>query len=241
MNGLPYYKAYPRDFIEGTVGMSFELKAAYRLVLDLVYMQGGDLPDNSRYIAGLLGCSVRKWNGFRDELLSLGKLRVSGEFLTNDRAVIELESLRKVQEKLSENRSRPNKNNNLQSQRSHHTEPDTEPEVKEDTNVSSKKRATRLPENWLLPKDWGEWAVCEGWPEEVVRIEAEKFRDYWIGVGGQKGAKRDWQATWRNWMRNSKSPRVLQGGQNGNGNYNTDRVQRIVSAAAGGSSGKDWG
>ena len=57
MNGLPYYKAYPRDFIEGTVGMSFELKAAYRLVLDLVYMQGGDLPDNSRYIAGLLGCS----------------------------------------------------------------------------------------------------------------------------------------------------------------------------------------
>jgi hypothetical protein len=82
MNGLPYYKAYPRDFIEGTVGMSFELKAAYRLVLDLVYMQGGDLPDNSRYIAGLLGCSVRKWNGFRDELLSLGKIRVSGEFLT---------------------------------------------------------------------------------------------------------------------------------------------------------------
>ena len=82
MNGLPYYKAYPRDFIEGTVGMSFELKAAYRLVLDLVYMQGGDLPDNSRYIAGLLGCSVRKWNGFRDELLLLGKIRVSGEFLT---------------------------------------------------------------------------------------------------------------------------------------------------------------
>ncbi|MBC8717497.1 hypothetical protein [Ochrobactrum sp. Marseille-Q0166] len=42
-------KPYPRDFIEGTIGMSFELKAAYRLVLDLIYMQGGNLPDDARY------------------------------------------------------------------------------------------------------------------------------------------------------------------------------------------------
>lgn len=44
MNGLPYYKAYPRDFIEGTVGMSFELKGAYRLVLDLIYLRSGNCP-----------------------------------------------------------------------------------------------------------------------------------------------------------------------------------------------------
>ncbi|MFK5283859.1 DUF1376 domain-containing protein, partial [Lacticaseibacillus paracasei] len=56
MNGLPYYKAYPRDFIEGTIGMPFELKGAYRLLLDLIYMQGGRLPDDAKYISGLLGC-----------------------------------------------------------------------------------------------------------------------------------------------------------------------------------------
>ena len=113
MNGLPYYKAYPRDFIEGTIGMSFELKGAYRLVLDLIYMQGGNLPDDARYISGLLGVSVRKWNSFRDDLLSLGKIQVSGEFLTNYRALSELESLAKLQDKQAENRSRPNKNKGL--------------------------------------------------------------------------------------------------------------------------------
>ena len=126
MNGLPYYKAYPRDFIEGTIGMSFELKAAYRLVLDLIYMQAGELPDDARYISGLLGCTVRKWNSLRDELVSQGKVEVSGKFLTNKRANIELESLGKIQEKQRENRSRPNKNNEIESPPFNHTEPDTE-------------------------------------------------------------------------------------------------------------------
>ena len=85
MNGLPYYKAYPRDFIEGTIGMGFELKAAYRLVLDLIYMQGGTLPDDARYISGLLGCTVKRWNLFRAELIAMDKLYVSGEFLRNCR------------------------------------------------------------------------------------------------------------------------------------------------------------
>ena len=34
--------------------------------------------------------------------------------------------------------------------------------------------------------------------------EANKFRDYWNSQPGQKGVKLDWQATWRNWCRNSK-------------------------------------
>lgn len=130
MNGLPYYKAYPRDFIEGTIGMSFEVKAAYRLVLDLIYMQGGKLPDEPRYISGLLGLSVKKWNDLRRQLLDAGKLVVSGDFLTNYRAEKELEILRSFQDKQSKNRSRPNKNNKLETPRSHHTE--SEPDTKKD-------------------------------------------------------------------------------------------------------------
>lgn len=84
MNGLPYYKAYPRDFIEGTVGMPFEIKCAYRVVLDLIYMQGGNLPDDARYISGLLGCSIRKWKSIRQALIEAGKITVSGDFLTAD-------------------------------------------------------------------------------------------------------------------------------------------------------------
>jgi hypothetical protein len=82
--------------------------------------------------------------------------------------------------------------------------------VHQDTNTSSlrsevappaKKKATRLPENWSLPRAWGQWAVSEGYSEAVIRIEAEKFRDHWISKSGKDAAKLDWFATWRNWIR----------------------------------------
>jgi uncharacterized protein YdaU (DUF1376 family) len=240
MNGLPYYKAYPRDFVEGTIGMPFEVKCAYRVVIDLIYMQGGHLPDDDRYISGHLGCSIRKWKSIRSDLIESGKIVVLGEFLTNKRADKELETLAKLQEKQRENRSRPNKNKDLQSPRSDHTEP--EPDIKEDTKVSSQKtRGSRLSDDWVLPREWGEWALAEGWPEQVIRDQADRFRDYWISKTGQTATKRDWSATWRNWMRNSKSPKVFKGGQDDQATRSNDRLQRIISAAAGGTSGKDWG
>lgn len=132
MNGLPYYKAYPRDFVEGTIGMPFEVKCAYRVVIDLIYMQGGKLPDDARYISGHLGCSLRKWKAIRSDLVGRGKLIVSGEFLTNYRAEKELQTLSKHQDKQAENSRKPRKNKGLQKPRQSHTEP--EPYI--DTNVS---------------------------------------------------------------------------------------------------------
>lgn len=129
MNGLPYYKRYPRDLFEGTLGMSFELKAAYSLVLDLIYMQSGQLPDDARYIAGLLNVSVRRWNSMRSELIEKGKIQVIGEFLTNYRAVSELESLSKFQDKQRENASGPRKNNNLEKPRLYQSESESEPDT----------------------------------------------------------------------------------------------------------------
>ena len=126
MNGLPYYQAYPRDFIEGTVGMDFETKAAYRLVLDLIYMQGGKLPDDARYISGLLGCTMRRWSALRDTLVSLNKIEIRGEFIGNYRADKELETLGKHQDKQRKNRSNTNKNKDLKSPWFNHTEPEPE-------------------------------------------------------------------------------------------------------------------
>jgi hypothetical protein len=38
-------------------------------------------------------------------------------------------------------------------------------------------------------------------PPSMVRKEAEKFRDFWLGKPGKDGTKADWFATWRNWAR----------------------------------------
>lgn len=141
MNTLPYYRAFPRDFFGGTVGMDLETKGAYRILLDLIYMHGGALPDDARFIAGHLGCSVRRWNSIRDKLVSLGKIRAENEIISNFRADKELEISRKLQEKNRENRAGRNENNDLPKIWSK----DTDTYIKKDTSlrsVSQKERAS---------------------------------------------------------------------------------------------------
>jgi uncharacterized protein YdaU (DUF1376 family) len=141
MNGLPYYKAYPRDFFEGTVGMDFETKAAYRLLLDLIYMHGGRLVDDPRFIAGHLGCSVKKWNALRSAILDAGKISVAGGYVGNLRADKELDSLKSYQTKQRENGSKPKKNNGIAEAvakpKLNHTEP--EPDINTEAIASDAK------------------------------------------------------------------------------------------------------
>lgn len=172
MNGLPYYKAYPRDFIEGTIGMDFETKAAYRLVLDLIYMQGGALPDDARYISGLLGCSVKKWNGLREALILAGKIEVRNGVLGNHRADKELETLGKFQDKQRENRSRPNKNKAIKSPAFDHTEPDTDKE--RDKSLSSAQVREVVDEILkIIPKPKARMAPKKTLPRTVKGLLAK--------------------------------------------------------------------
>lgn len=73
---------------------------------------------------------------------------------------------------------------------------------------SENKRGTRLPAGWALPAAWGQWAIDQGHSEATIRFEADKFRDFWVGKSGKDAAKLDWEATWRNWMRNVAKPRA---------------------------------
>lgn len=68
-----------------------------------------------------------------------------------------------------------------------------------------KIKATRLPEDWVLPTEWGLWAMQEEMltRDEVIRQE-DKFRDFWLAKAGKDACKQDWQATWRNWIRRTK-------------------------------------
>lgn len=70
-------------------------------------------------------------------------------------------------------------------------------------STTRQARGTRLPDNWILPKAWGEWAQQEvpAWTPEQVRKVADVFRDYWLAKAGKDALKTDWLATWRNWVR----------------------------------------
>jgi uncharacterized protein YdaU (DUF1376 family) len=58
-----------------------------------------------------------------------------------------------------------------------------------------------------LPKEWEDFCKKER-PDLKPQYIWNQFRDYWIAQGGQKGAKLDWFATWRNWVRNQKAQAI---------------------------------
>ena len=88
---------------------------------------------------------------------------------------------------------------------------------KEAPSGASKKRAARLSPDWRLPKDWGDWASEQGLDEVGIRREADRFRDYWIAKAGKDGAKLDWMAVWRNWIRKAIEDRPAPRSRGGSG------------------------
>ena len=93
-------------------------------------------------------------------------------------------------------------------------------------------RGTRLPADWVLPHDWGSWALAEypQWTPEKVRREADSFRDHWRAKAGRDATKLDWFATWRNWCRSDIAHRD-DPKQNGRGAATTPPTFDEFSAA----------
>jgi hypothetical protein len=73
-------------------------------------------------------------------------------------------------------------------------------------------RATRLPADWTLPEKWAQWAISERSDLDAAKV-AEKFRDFWCAKAGNAALKLDWQATWRNWVRDEHPPPVIKVGR----------------------------
>lgn len=81
---------------------------------------------------------------------------------------------------------------------------DREKEVVAAQDAASKSKGTRLPD------DFEPDASCQALAEKLLltraqsQLEFDKFRDYWKAKPGKDGRKLDWQATFKNWLRNVK-------------------------------------
>lgn len=60
--------------------------------------------------------------------------------------------------------------------------------------------ASRLPADWT-PSDVDQRFCATERPDLDCKAVADRFRDHWISKAGADGRKRDWSATWRNWVR----------------------------------------
>lgn len=159
MSGRPWYKRYGGDFISGTLGLSLEEKGAYSLVLDLIYDRGGPIPDDPRYIAGVCGCSVRRWNAIRERLLSAGKIVATDGRLSNARAEKEIKNAAKTARKFAENGSKGgekraenartyNENNELSEAGLKHRALKPEARYREDVRSTNEQRAREFADDF---------------------------------------------------------------------------------------------
>src|SRR5262249_31308307 len=64
-------------------------------------------------------------------------------------------------------------------------------------------RGTRLPTDWQPSEADLAFARDRALSPTRIDAEAEKFRNYWTAKSGSDACKRDWSATWRNWIINT--------------------------------------
>ena len=91
----------------------------------------------------------------------------------------------------------------------------TQPEVEKENPQPSKKKkrstATRLPDGWM-PDDKVIAQMREECPGVNLEFEHRKFTDYWVALPDSRARKKDWNATWRNWIRNASQRQPQRGG-----------------------------
>jgi hypothetical protein len=68
-----------------------------------------------------------------------------------------------------------------------------------------RRNGTRLPADWSPTPALIAAARAER-PDIDLRVETAKFRDHWHAKAGRDAVKLDWDATYRNWIRNARGP-----------------------------------
>lgn len=77
-------------------------------------------------------------------------------------------------------------------------------------------RGARLPDDWRPSEELRKWARSEC-PDVDLKQAFAEFSDYWRGVPGQRGCKLDWDATFRNRIRDVAARIAQRGGRPGKG------------------------
>lgn len=83
-----------------------------------------------------------------------------------------------------------------------HTDIDTDTDTREE--APQRSRGSRLPAAWTPSELLVAWARKERADLDLATVVA-RFRDHWASVPGQRGCKLDWEATFRNWVRNERA------------------------------------
>lgn len=233
MSARPWYKRFGADFVFGTMGLTLEERGAYSIIIDLIHDRGKAIPDDARFMAGILGVSTRKWRAIRDALIGHGKIYEADGFLSNERCDADLAEAYEQARKQAESGAkggRKRAENALNSERNER-EPQKKPnEINESGQATLKPARSQKPDKKedtppVSPPKGGDskrktpgrmTAIPDNWilPEEGWDYarkkgwsdgEIREGAEHFAAHHGAKGSRfKDWHKAWTTWVLNKR-------------------------------------
>lgn len=220
---MHYYQHHIGDFIKSTANLTHEERSIYLQLIWKYYDTEKPLPDDIESLAFDVGARdkestirslLKRFFVYDNDMKSYKHERIEAEIskyhAKSDRAKSALAS------RWSKNDIKSDIKSDMKSYTDHIPTINQEPRTNnQEPNIIGNLPATvenkqlakarspkgsRLSKDWVLPKDWGNWALEKGLPRDKVILEAEKFRNYWTSKSGSGATKVDWMATWHNWI-----------------------------------------
>lgn len=214
------------DYLADTTRLTTEQHGAYFLLI-MDYWRNGKPPEDDAILANITRMQIKDWK--RIKPVVIGFFNLENGHYSHSRIDRELKDATASKEKAEAKAKKAAEKRWAQEAAKHEEKdqssnaPSNAPsitsgnaqEVQEQcplplplpltTKTKSKDSAlaTRLPADWS-PSDLDMQFCKTERPDLNASVVADRFRDYWVAVPGVKGRKVDWQATWRNWVRNEK-------------------------------------
>ncbi len=213
MSERPFMQLYVSDYLGDTRHLSCEQHGAYLLLLMTMWNASGSLPDDDSKLARIVCLSVKKWRLIRDDILRF--FEVENGLISHGRLSKELQKSESKSQSRASSGAEGGRAKALKDKEARLANatvlpchlPDTITiQEKETPSGVSKKRATRLPDDWVIPDPWLQEAIDAGLSRVRALSEAERMKNW--SLSNKNGAKLDWLASWRNWYRDKlETPR----------------------------------
>lgn len=241
MSEAPFVNFYTSDFLAGTGGMTASTKGVYITLLCLIYEDEKPLAQSREALARRCGCTLPAFEKALAALVDDKKMQVREDGIWSDKCEKHIASRcerRNSAKAAAEKRwQKAQQKQGGQDARasSPQCKPEPEPEYA-DTNVSGA----------IAPIDFAKAIFDHGVRYLVHHGTSEQSARALVGKWRQKHDDREifeaFKAAKKSGATDPKSYiAATLGGRHGKSADETDRLQRIVTAAAAGSSHQDWG
>ena len=197
---------YIGDFLADTMHLGATERGIYISLIMHAWQHDGTIPLDDRKLAKISGCDSRLWHLYRTTALQFFEIvqpqcsTVEPSTAQHLRVVKELRRSDEISSKRKAAAEQMLSKRAANAQHLHTQSPSQSHLQKQEEESRARKRASRLPENWMPSPQGGEFAISHGLSQAEANTELKKFTNYWTAKAGQGATKLEWGATWENWI-----------------------------------------